>query len=65
MTFCSRDVSCMTESSMLCFACRRASRCSGVPGSPNMRSNVACGFTETGSGLWSSYQDIVLKNTHG
>ena len=50
---------------MLCFVCRRARRCSGVPGSPNMRSNVACGFTETGSGLLSSYHDIVLKNTHG
>jgi hypothetical protein len=54
-----------TESSMLCFARRRAMRCSGVPGSPNMRSKVTCGFTDTGSGLWSSYQDIVLKNKQG
>ena len=55
----------MTESSMLCFALSRAIRCSGVPGSPNIRSNVACGLTATGNGLWSSYQAIVLKNTQG
>ena len=50
---------------MLCFACRRARRCSGVPGSPNMRSNVTCGFTDTGSGLLSSYHAIVWKNKQG
>jgi hypothetical protein len=36
---------------MLSFSLSREMRCVGVPGSPNIRSNVDCGFTETGRGL--------------
>jgi hypothetical protein len=66
MTFCSRDVSCMTEfeHALLRLQTSRGAA-AGVPGSPNIRSNVVCGFTGDGNGLLSSYQAIVLKNTHG
>ena len=40
-------------------------RCSVVPVSPNMRSNVTRGLMATGSGLVSSRHESVLKNVHG
>ena len=50
---------------MLCFLRILARRCSGVPGSPYMRSKVTCGLMATGDGLSSSSQDSVLKKMHG
>ena len=40
-------------------------RCSGVPVSPNMRSNVTRGLMPIGSGLLSSRHESVLKNVQG
>ena len=59
------DVSCVTESSRLCFSFRRAARCSVEPVSPNIRSKVTRGLMPTGSGLVSSRQESALKKVQG
>ncbi len=58
-------VSCVTESSRLCFSLRRAARRSVESVSPNIRSKVTRGLMPTGSGLVSSRQDSVLKKVQG
>ena len=58
-------VSCVTESSRLCFSFRRAARCSAEPVSPNIRSKVTRGLMPTGSGLVSSRQESALKKVQG
>ena len=39
---------------------RRASRCSGVPGRPNIRSNTVRGLNSIGCGVVGELHEIVL-----